>query len=120
MKKTIEIFKALADKTRLRILKLLLRKELCVCELVEILQLPQYHISRHLGTLKRVRLVNDRREGTWMYYSVAPSDNEAIRELMKLLDTCVTDEVLEEDLARAEKRLSRRVRGKCVLGYEAK
>ncbi len=70
----MEIFKACADGTRLRILFLLAKRELCVCELVEVLEMPQGKISRHLAMLKRAELVRDRREGTWIYYSLAQGD----------------------------------------------
>ena len=72
MKIPVSIFKALADETRLRILAVLLtREELCVCDIVDSLQLPQSTISRHLAYLRKTGLVNDRRCGLWMYYSIA-------------------------------------------------
>lgn len=62
----------LADQTRLRILTLLLRTpNLCVCELVAVLRLPQYRISRHLGQLRRSGLLTSRREGPFVFYSIA-------------------------------------------------
>ena len=70
MKNTSRYFKALADETRLRILSLLLEGELCVCDLMAVLQLPQSTVSRHLAYLKNTGWVDDRREGVWMYYSI--------------------------------------------------
>jgi len=67
-----ELFKALSDRTRLRLLQLLMGRELCVCEMVEALEMPQYKVSRHLGILRRAGLITDRREGTWALYSIAP------------------------------------------------
>ena len=65
------MFKALADETRLRILSLLLSEgELCVCDLIAALQLPQSTVSRHLAYLRKTGWVNDRRCGVWMYYSI--------------------------------------------------
>src|SRR6266508_2922710 len=62
----------LADETRLRILALLGKTpDLCVCELVAILRLPQYQISRHLGRLRRSGLLASRREGPFVFYSIA-------------------------------------------------
>lgn len=62
----------LADDTRLRILSLLLRtSDLCVCEFVAILRLPQYRISRHLGQLRRRGLLRSRREGPFVFYAIA-------------------------------------------------
>ncbi len=72
MNMDLELFKACADSTRLRLLVLLSERELCVCELVEILDMPQGKISRHLAVLRRAGLVVDRREGTWIYYSLVP------------------------------------------------
>lgn len=64
----------LADETRLRILALLGKMpDLCVCEFVAILRLPQYRISRHLGQLRRSGLLTSRREGPFVFYSIAES-----------------------------------------------
>ena len=82
MKGDLGVFGACADETRLRLLFLLTQRELCVCELVEVLDMPQGKVSRHLAVLKRVGLVRDRREGTWIYYALeAPAT-----ELKKKLD----------------------------------
>lgn len=70
MNDDIDVFKACADATRLRVLVLLSERELCVCELVEVLQMPQGKISRHLAVLRHAGLVDDRREGTWIHYSL--------------------------------------------------
>lgn len=68
MKKSAQLFKALSDETRLRILALLGAGELCVCDLMAVLELPQSTVSRHLATLRNAGLVEDRRQGVWMYY----------------------------------------------------
>src|SRR5919112_6430240 len=67
------VFKALADKTRLRILALLGANEVCVCHIHDSLGLPQPTVSRHLAYLRRVGLVNVRRDGVWMHYHIARS-----------------------------------------------
>lgn len=59
----------LDDPTRLKILRLLLEQELCVCQLVELLRLPQPTVSQHLGKLRMARLVNERKSAQWVYYS---------------------------------------------------
>ena len=74
MKATARTFKALSDETRLRIMALLSKGELCVCDLMEILALPQSTVSRHLATLRHAQLVEDRRQGVWMFYRLAESD----------------------------------------------
>jgi ArsR family transcriptional regulator len=65
-----ECYKAMADKTRLNILALLRHEELCVCELVEILQMTQPSISQHLRKLKQAKLVKERRNSQWIFYSI--------------------------------------------------
>lgn len=76
MKNTVQLFRALADETRLRILGLLLHSgELCVCDLTASLQLPQSTVSRHLSYLKNSGWLHDRREGVWIFYTIAPDDN---------------------------------------------
>jgi len=71
MKNHVQLFKALADETRLRILMLLyVEGELCVCDIIAALRLPQSTISRHLAYLKKSATVIDRREGLWIYYSI--------------------------------------------------
>ena len=66
----VECHKALGDKTRLRILALLKSQELCGCELVEILKMTQPSVSQHLRKLKNAKLVKERREGQWVFYSI--------------------------------------------------
>ena len=85
MEADLEVFKACADETRLRVLFLLNERELCVCELVEVLGMPQGKISRHLGVLKRAGLVRDRREGTWIYYALQKADTGLKRRLADYL-----------------------------------
>ena len=70
MKREAQILKALADETRLRILQLLADGELCVCELMAALDLPQSTVSRHLSYLKNSGWLQDRRQGVWMYYRI--------------------------------------------------
>lgn len=74
MKNEAGIFKALADETRLRILLLLHDGELCVCEIIAALELPQSTVSRHLAYLKRTGWVRDRKQGVWMYYRLKGDD----------------------------------------------
>ena len=73
MKNHVLLFKTLADETRLRILILLYAEgELCVCDIIAALLLPQSTVSRHLAYLKRSAMVCARREGLWIYYSMNP------------------------------------------------
>ena len=73
MKQLARIFKALSDETRLRIIALLSNGELCVCDLMAALDLPQSTVSRHLAYLRHAGLVEDRRNGVWMFYRLPAS-----------------------------------------------
>jgi ArsR family transcriptional regulator len=76
------VFKALADKTRLRLVALLGNNEVCVCHLHDSLALPQPTVSRHLAYLRRAGLVDVRRDGVWMHYQVARSLDPAVRTVL--------------------------------------
>jgi ArsR family transcriptional regulator, arsenate/arsenite/antimonite-responsive transcriptional repressor len=77
-----ELFQALSDPTRLRLLNLIAKGEICVCFLVEALREPQPKISRHLAYLKRSGVVDTRREGKWMHYSVSADLDASERALL--------------------------------------
>ena len=94
MKDALRIFRALSDPTRLRIVSLLLRKELCVCELMFILKMEQSRVSHQLRTLRDADLVEDIREGKWMTYRIS---EKARGNLEKLLS-----QVLEKQLSESE------------------
>ena len=83
MKKIAKIYKALSDETRLRILNLLHDEELCVCNIMDSLEMGQSKVSRHLTYLKNAGLVEDRRKGKWVYYSL--SRNNFYLPLLKCL-----------------------------------
>lgn len=76
----VEVFKAAADPSRLRILKLLKEGELCVCEIMTALKRPQSSTSHHLSILKVAGLVKERRDGKWSYYRLADG---AVNEMVK-------------------------------------
>ena len=100
------VFRAFSDRTRLRILHLLRQGELCVNDLLQVLDVPQPTASRHLAYLRRVRLVAARKHGQWVYYSLAPARSSFHRKLLECLGTCF-DEVPEirRDTSRAAKVL---------------
>jgi ArsR family transcriptional regulator len=77
-----QVFKALADGTRLRILALLADGEVCVCDIQAALGVPQPKTSRHLAYLRRMGLVVDRKEGLWVYYRLADPDDPVVRTLL--------------------------------------
>ena len=112
------IFKTLSDPTRLRILRLLLDAgtELCVCELVDSLEEPQYNVSKHINALKTARLVESRKDGRWVYYRPVQSG-----EFVRLLHGAVSaipEKQIQQDRAELKKRLRLRQDGKCLLGIQ--
>ena len=70
MKELTPYFKALCEDVRLKIIELLMDRELCVCEVMELLNLSQPAVSHHMKILKQVDLVKDRRNGRWVFYSL--------------------------------------------------
>lgn len=85
MEKLLSVLKALSDETRLRILNLLYERELCVCDIMETLQISQAKASRHLIYLKNAGLAKDRKHAQWAYYSMSKD------ERMKFIDSLVYD-----------------------------
>ena len=109
MRALIKVLKALADETRLRILKILQQKEeLCVCEIMQALNISQTRASRNLGILKDAGFVSDRKEGTWVYYSINKTKiNNYHKKLSDLLKNWLNNEkIIKED----KKRLKRAVK----------
>jgi ArsR family transcriptional regulator len=84
MKKTTALLKALAHETRLQILSLLIDGEVCVCKIMDKLELPQSTVSRHLAILKSAGLLEDRRDGTWIHYSLAAGHAVMVAQLLGL------------------------------------
>lgn len=96
------VFRALSDRTRLRILNLLRGGELCVCDLVDVLDVPQPTASRHLAYLRKAGLVLARKEGLWHYYRLSPSTSPFHE---KLLGCLAISESLEPEFAKDRSRL---------------
>lgn len=91
-------FMALADKTRLRLLNLMRQDEICVCFFTEVLGESQPKISRHLAYLRNAGIVEARREGKWMHYSISkPKDENAERVLQEVLDWLASQEEMQKD-----------------------
>jgi ArsR family transcriptional regulator len=98
------LFRALADETRLRIVALLSHGELCVCHLEEALKLSQPKVSRHLATLRAAGVVEDRRDGSWVYYRLLRQpDADCERQLRGLVSTFAKREMVRRDLERLVK-----------------
>jgi len=77
-----ESLKLLADKSRLTILALLREREMCVCDIVEILETTQSNVSQHLKKLKTGGLINETRRRQWVYYSLNLDDKPYLHELL--------------------------------------
>lgn len=97
------IFRAFADETRMRILHLVGKNEICVQGLVMVLGLPQPTVSRHLGHLRLAGLVKTRKVGLWRFYRLAPVDNPIQDQLFGCLEQCFEGiPTLQADERRAE------------------
>ena len=108
MRVLLKVLKALSDEVRLRILKVLQeRDELCVCEIMEALDISQTRASRNLGILRDAGFVTDRREGFRIYYSINHRKiNEYHYQLIKLLSKWLN----EEEVIQKDKQRLKRVR----------
>jgi ArsR family transcriptional regulator len=108
------MFRAFSDRTRLRILHLLLPGELCVCHIVDVLDLSQPKISRHLAYLRRTGLVLARKEGLWNYYRLAPAQSAFHEKLLQCLGTCFREvPELTQDAQRLKNSVAKWSAGRC-------
>ena len=82
-KKLLTSTKVFADKTRLRILNVLVQKELCVCEIQGILEMSERRISRHLKILRSANLILERKESKWHFYNLNIKENEKLIDFLK-------------------------------------
>jgi ArsR family transcriptional regulator, arsenate/arsenite/antimonite-responsive transcriptional repressor len=95
------LFKALADRTRLRLLNLIGEDEICVCFFVEVLGTNQPKISRHLAYLRKAGVVVGRREGKWIHYRVVePPDEYAASIFREVRNWLRNDEIMQLDRER--------------------
>jgi len=81
MKDVVKTFKALADPTRVRIMLLLGRRELCVCELMYILEMEQSRVSHHMRVLREAGLAEDVRDGRWIIYRIPEASRGLVESL---------------------------------------
>lgn len=85
------VFRAFSDRTRLRILNLLRGGELCVCDLIDIIGVPQAKVSRHLAYLRRAGLVQARKDGLWSYYTLSPASGKFHKKILECLSCCFSE-----------------------------
>ncbi|KIL34215.1 ArsR family transcriptional regulator [Cohnella kolymensis] len=86
-----DLLKIISDKTRLTILALLKEREMCVCDIVEILQTTQPNVSQHLKKLKTIGLVNETRRSHWIYYSLNVEDKPYVKQVLSELPSMKKD-----------------------------
>jgi ArsR family transcriptional regulator len=97
MKEIVKIFHALSDETRLKIIKLLEKGELCVCEIVSALDMVQPKVSFHLGILKEAGLLKIRRKGKWILYSLNDLDIFKRFLILSVLEK-ISDEQIKKEI----------------------
>ncbi|MFQ5817260.1 MAG: ArsR/SmtB family transcription factor [Terriglobia bacterium] len=117
-----ELFAVLGERLRLRLACCLLttRKGLCVCELVDALRVSQPNASRHLKLMKAAGLVEERRDGRWVYYRLKHADHPFFDNVCCCIENVCGCADVQDDLRRLRARLKLRRGGKCVVGTQAK
>jgi len=115
MEQLAKVFKALSVEPRLRIINLLMHSgELCVCDIEAVMRCTQTKVSRHLAYLKRVGLVDDRKKGLWMLYSLAKPKTEEQRQIIE----CVTRLLRSNPIAQKDAwRLTRNIEKGCCATF---
>ena len=110
MKELIKTFKTLSDETRLRILCLLMQRECCVCEVMQVLRISQTRASRNLSALYEAGFLKLKKEGLWSLYYISPEvDKEYLKDLVKVVDEALADSdviVADREYLEKAKRLA--------------
>jgi len=118
--KSQEIFQALADPTRIRIIRLLAAtgEEACLCELVDSLLEPQYKLSRHVKTLRQAGLLSARKDGRWVYHRLVRGVRylELAYDMLRALPD--VDGLFTQDLRNFRERMCLREGGRCRVGIQ--
>ncbi|MDI6400792.1 metalloregulator ArsR/SmtB family transcription factor [Balneolaceae bacterium ANBcel3] len=117
MQQYIDAFKSLGDEKRLRIMHLFVRSRqaLCVSELVDALNIPQYQVSRHIQHFRQAGLLKVRKEGIWSYYYL--NEDRAFKKLFyDFLSKTFSGDPFQKDWKALGVRLSYREKGRCVIG----
>ncbi len=104
MRDLMRVLKAVADKNRMRILKMLEKRKMCVCELAAVLEIKQPSVSKHLSLLKNEGFIEDERNGQWIDYSLC---REKINIFTPVIQSAVRnwlndDPVIKKDLKKTE------------------
>ncbi len=119
MNELATIFKALSDETRLRIIKLLERGELCVCDITAALDMVQPKVSFHLNTLKEAGFIRDRKQGRWIHYSLTEKD---LFQRLLVFSVCerIQDSTVSGDRKRLDAFLGKKEQGGKVVSLKPK
>lgn len=101
--KSEKVLKALSDRNRLRIINMLSPKTLCVCEITDIMEISQSTVSGHLRILKEAGIVDDRKDGLWVEYSLLTEDRFIKSLIEPLLEELKKDKIMQKDLKKSMK-----------------
>ena len=121
MRGFLDITSALADETRVRVLMALKGRELCLCQIIELLGLSQSTVSRHMSILKRAGLVESRKEGKWSWFKLAGGDAPpAVCQALEWVEASVAGSArVEEDARRLSKILEVELDEVCRRNYRS-
>lgn len=106
MKSFIAITKALSDSHRVRALVALRNGELCVCQIIELLELAPSTVSKHMSVLKQAGIVDSRKEGRWIYYRLSDHPKNE-RDITQMIDLCVSILCGNEDFNKDDKKMDK-------------
>lgn len=115
MKTYIKVMKALSDPNRARVIKLLHHRELCVCEVQELLELSQSTVSRHLKQLEDAGLVSSRKQGSWLHYRLSDGSTPYAGQMLQLMRGWLDNDT---ELQQMQVRLAATDRNKSCQGNE--
>jgi len=120
MEKYAERLKALGDRTRLKILRLLTaaQGDLCVCEIMDTIEDSHCNISRHLKILKQAGFVREKRQGKWAYFGLAGPEDPFHESVLRAV-SCIPEDKFFDDARRLRLRLSLRENNKCINGLQS-
>jgi ArsR family transcriptional regulator len=116
MKNIVAFAHALADETRWRIIQLVFNEPMCVCELADILEMPQSSVSSHVQVIRKAGLLDSEKCEKWLYYRLALNHRHLLATMGEFFEVSLaSDAVLRADAKRAVKRLAERDESCCPL-----
>lgn len=108
MRNVTKIFKALSDRNRVRILKMLEIRPLCVCEMTVVLKISTSTVSKHLSLLREAGFIEDQKDGKWVEYKLKRnSDNAQVKELLSSLSKLLNDDAEVKTYSKRLKHIDR-------------